>query len=279
MKQFRLEYDQVRQTIKNDPDLSAAGKKKRLKKFESVKRNEARKMIHDLRSTAIIGALSFKAAEAAAEAERKRSLTQTDFSRLLYNAMVAKSQIDGAGIAEIKKTWETVKESGDDYLIKAWRETLPGVIRTKKYKDDTTTNAKPGLLQDIAASKTEEERQTTAGEKDALRILYEVYGDAQELGLTFGSQAHGGSDGGIKRRIMSGISLDGDQVQTDFDLKIITKPSGAIERETAEQLIERLESEYQASAEYINSKMGTSIDPDFEDLTGGVQAAEKDAED
>jgi len=274
-KLFREKYNRIKQEIENDPDLSGAGKKKRLDEFEKVKRPEAREIIKELWKMAIVGSLSFKEAQKTAETERKRSLMDTDFTRLLYMAMVAKSQIEGAGISEIKETWENVKTSGDDYLLRAWRETLPGIIRSGNFKD--VTNERPGLLEDIAASETEEEILISDGQKAALKVLYEVKADAQELDLTFGNPVHGGSNGGIERRVFSGIHLNGDELETDFEQRIITKPSGAIDRETGDELIARLEKEYQEAAEFIKVKMSSDIDPDFEDLA--IYEAEKDTED
>jgi hypothetical protein len=262
INEFIQKYEQVKEDILNNSDLSKTGKKKRLAEFEKLKRNEARELIKELRNTAVIGYLAIREAKQLAKFAKEKELMETDFSRLLYMSMVAKAQIEGRNISEIKDTWQNVKESEDDYLIRAWKETLPGVIRAKEYKD--ITKEKPGLLEDIESVQTVKEMGITDTEKGALKTLYEVKEDARKLDNLFNN------NGGIERRVMSGIHLDGDKVEAEFEQKIIVRPGGEAKKETPEELIERLEAEYKEKAEYVKNKFNSDIDIDFEDVSGGV---------
>lgn len=261
-KQFRQEYERVRKSIMDNKDLSALGKKKKLEEFEKVKREEARKNIHELIALAVVGVLSFQEAKQRAKAERAKAIIETDWTRLLYSSAKAKSSIEGLGLTAIKDKWQAVKESEDSYLIKAWRETLPGIIRTTEYKD--ITKEKPGLLEDIETIQTPEENEITDVEKDALASLYEIKAEAMELDKAFKN------NGGIQRRVFRGIHLDNNKVEADFKLKNIVKSNGETVRETVEELIQRREDEYNKKASEIAEAMNSDIDKDFEDVTGSA---------
>jgi len=269
-KEFRQEYEQRIKSIMDNKDLSSSGKKKQLEEFESLKRNEARHNIKDLRASSVGATELYKTAKETAKAETEKAVSETDWTRLLYMSYFAKSSIEGLGLSEIKEKWESVKSGQDDYLRKAWRETLPGALRTTQYKD--ITKELPGLLEDITASKTEQERAISDGQKGALSIIYSNLEEARQLDLTFKN------NGGIERRVTSGIHLNGDDLTTDFKAKNITSSSG-VRKETAKELVERLEKEYIEKAEYIKARMDSDIDIDFDDATGGVfETEESDTE-
>jgi hypothetical protein len=266
---FKADREKV---VKNDL-LTDKGKRAAWDKLQKTHLPIIRANVQELRNIAIASALNYQMAQRLAETERKAAAKDVDYSRLMYTAMVAQNQVKGANLFEVQEAWERVKESGDDYMIRAWREVVPGEIRATEYPD--ATDEKPGLLQDIAASETEAERIITDMERAALADLHQVLVDAQELDKAKGliTTQTGDGDGGIERRIMQGINLYADQAEIDFEARLITENKFGKEqtrREEPEEVIERLENGYKAQAEYLNEKTNSDYDPDFEDLSGGV---------
>lgn len=118
------ELEERKAAVKSNTRLSELGKQETL---EAIK-TEYRGLISTLRKEAIQAAVEAKKLRLAKSGAQEELETKWDYARLQYEAAAAKSVIaqSDSGFAALP-AWDRVKASGDQHMIKAWVDVVPGV--------------------------------------------------------------------------------------------------------------------------------------------------------
>lgn len=287
------EYDERLTAIQANGDLSREGKNKAIKALLAEQRAKIGGLVSKLRRATIDEAHAAKLAQGVRDLV-KREYSEWDYNRLAYEANRVKSAFVLAGgddFENIMQAWQQAKARGDKYEIKAWMDNAPALLPTVPTEWETGHNpnvygARQSIVEDIASAEiftlTDEGKkfETERAERTAnLEILAQAASQAGEslsqLGTFKGDTYIPGSTmrkNYIIERVFNGIALDRD----NGELHVSSQPG-----ETAEQMYNRTEAEYQEGAQRLQElyqrgggawSQGASADVEqFDSLLFGVE--------
>jgi len=262
---FNLQdYRKEKQAIENDKRYSDMGKRDALSTFERRHEEAARKAIKSLRRDAIVNGLKWRDAQAKRIKEYNETMANIDYGRLNYETQGLQSKIKRANsIMDVFDVWESVKNSGDPYVIKAWKDVSPGLV-DEKFGEDYA-DMKGQLFDDIDQSKAEFAKvEITEDELKAREALKNIEAEAKDINEVFGS---GGS---VIKRVFDKISFNNGNIELAFDYEIHKLSD---KQETPNEVAYRLERERDKAIEEYRAVIGsksfnTVFDADFDDLSG-----------
>jgi len=260
---FSLEdYRSEKEEILSNDKLSQKGKDAAIAKLEQSSKDSARQAIKDLRKAAIINALALKKAQEKRAKELKETQKGIDYSRLNYEAQAVMSRITASdSLSDVLEAWENVKGSNDIYVIKAFKDTGPGLI-SEKFKGEDVTGQKSSLLDDIQGTRVEIAKvEMSKDEIKARDALREIENETREINEAFGKgQA-------VVSRVLNGIRFENGQVELSFEREV--NVFDKLEKDY--EVFNRLEDDYNKSFEIWQKSikgLGDDFDRDFSDLSG-----------
>jgi hypothetical protein len=257
------DYRQEKQSVLNNDRLSEKGKAERLAEIEKRYKDGARKNIRDLRKSAVISALKLRDAQAERLSQVEAAQAKIDYARLNYEAQAIKSKIQATeSIIDVKALWDSVKYSGNDYAIKAFKDTSHGLI-TEKFGDDVS-NMRGSLFDDVQETKVEIVKvELSKAEKEAIDELALISSEALKINNAYGQgQA-------VVNRVMDGIKFENGKIELGFDYKIHPLSE---KNEQPYEVFNRIESEREKALDQYQSILKEKgldgvIDSDFDDLS------------
>jgi len=262
---FNLDdYRKEKQAILANDKLSKKGKDDKLARLEQKSKDSARQAVKDLRKGAVKNALTLKNEQEKRLKELKEAQAKIDYSRLNYEAQAVASRIKASdSLSDVSMLWDSVKNSGDDYTLKAWKDTSQGLIN-EKFGDDIT-DLKGSIFDDMKKTKVEIAKvEMSRDEKEARDALRKIESEASEINQAFGSgQA-------VINRVFDGIHFENGKVALGFDAAVHKLTD---KTETAQEVAWRLEREREKVFEDYENIMREKgldgvVDADFDDLSG-----------
>jgi len=255
-------YRNEKQAIENDKRYSDLGKRDALSTFERRHEEAARKAIKSLRRDAIVNGLKWRDAQVKRINEYNETMANIDYSRLGYETQGLQSKIKRANsIADVFDIWESVKNSGDAYVIKAWKDVSPGLV-DEKFGEDYA-DLKGQLFDDIEQTKAEFAKvEITEDELKAREALKNIEAEAKDVNEVFGSERS------VVKRVFDKISFNNGNIELAFDYEVHKLSD---KQETPNEVAYRLEREREKAIEEYKTVMGSmadGIDYDFDDLSG-----------
>jgi len=256
------DYKKEKEEILSNDKLTEKGKNDAMAKLEKSSKASAREAIKDLRKRAVKNALALKKEQEKRAKELKETQKGIDYSRLNYEAQAVRSRIMASdSLSDVLEAWENVKGSNDVYVIKAFKDTGPGLI-SEKFKGEDVIGQKSSLLDDIQRTKVEIAKvEMSKNELEAVEKLYEIRNQAEEINEAFGKgQA-------VVTRVLNGIDFENDQVELGFEREV--NIFDKLEKDY--EVFNRLEDDYNKSFDIWQKStkgLGDGFDRDFSDLSG-----------
>lgn len=256
LTQARDTYKIGTDAIKANRDLSEEGKTKAIAALKAEYRKTIDGLVIGLRRAALEEATEAQSAQGLKEL-LQRDYAKWDYSRLAYEATRVKSAFVLAGgnnFDAIADAWQKVKDRGDKYEIKAWLDQAPAILPPAGAMDSHGTETRAAILEDIAAAEiytlTEEGRKYETQRAERVNNLQEVAAIAAEIGGELAA-LEGMPRARVVQRVFSGIAQDRASGQI-----ILDRQPG----ETAAQIFERTEANYQEHVNGLEALTGESFD-------------------
>jgi hypothetical protein len=260
MTNFLNDYEREKAKIQADSRLSGKGKEEKIQQLRDTYISKAKTAKKQLRKTAVISALSLRDAQAKQAKHLRQQRSELDFSRLKYEMEVVKAKIaDAESLSDVYIAWNEAKESGDDYIIRVWKETASkSMERFKETKG--VSGLKSRIIQDMAEiSLKKPDAEIEEQEDKYFRALREVEADAQALDNVLSDGRHIKRPV-VERAVFNGIKFNKGEISTDFDYQ---EHPLSERQETASEVAGRLEREEQHKAErtaVLAEKLGVKMD-------------------
>jgi len=260
------DYRSKKNEILANDKLSQKGKNDALAKVERQFKDDARKSVRDLRKKAVINALKLRDAQNKRMQAVKDAQEKIDYARLNYEAQAVKSKIMSSdNLSDVEVAFRDAKVNGDDYALKAWRDTSEGLINQRFGGDGDYSDFRGELLNDIKGQKVNLAKvELSDDELKAQNELLAIQNEAKEINQVYGSgQA-------VIKRVFDGIAFENDKINLAFDYEIhkLTEVKET-ESEVAYRLEKQREKDVEAYEKALKDKgFDTKIDGDFDDFEG-----------
>lgn len=271
IKDFFDDFEAKQKAIESNKDLSSSGKQKALAQLKRDKKAQTRERIKSSRKTAVIAGLKAKELQDERIKKTGQSRENMDYSRLNYEAMTIKAQIEADKSPEgVRELWERAKEANNVYAIKAWKDTAVGLISSLGGSDYADITGQ--ILQDISETEQKVVDEPMTGEEiEALNELREVESDIRQLDSFYGSgQA-------LYNRVFYDIGFKDGRIELGFSCQEEENPlTGSNRLETKEEVYYRVEREYDEKVESYSKALQDrgfdALDKDFDDISEGLEA-------
>ena len=257
-------YEHEKQAILNNARYSEKGKSEALAELEKRYKANSRKSIEKLRDDAVKTGLKLKDAQEKRLEQVKQAQEKIDYARLNYQAQAVRDAIMASdNLSDVEVAFREAKQSGNDYAIKAWKDTSKSLIKERFGSDNDYPDFMGELLNDIKSQEVNLAKvEMSQDELEARAKLAELERQATEINDKFGNgQA-------VINRVFDGIAFSDGKVELEYDYQVNSLTD---RKETPSEVAFRLKREREkALAEYqavLKEKgLDSVIDSDFDDL-------------
>jgi len=258
------DYRKKKNEILANDRLSKKGKEDALAKLDRQYKDEARKSIKSLRKQAVETALKLRDAQNERMQKVKDAQAKIDYARLNYEAQAVRDAIMSSdNLSDVEVAFRQVKQAGNDYALKAWKDTSKALIKERFGGDDLYSDFSGELLNDIKSQEVDLAKvETSRDELEARNDLRLIENQANDINEAYGSGQS------VINRVFEGIAFGDGKINLEFDYEI-NKLSD--KSEMPFEVFNRIENEREKALDKYQSVLKEKgldgvIDSDFDDL-------------
>jgi len=210
------DYRTKKSEILANDKLSQKGKEDALAKLERRYKDDARKSVKGLRKQAVINALKLRDAQSERMQKVKDAQEKIDYARLNYEAQAVRDVIMASdNLSDVEVAFREAKQNGDEYSLKAWKDTSNGLIKQRFGDDNDYSDFRGELLRDIKAQNVDLAKvEMSKYELEARNELRSIENQANEINEVYGSGQS------VINRVFDGIGFENGKVTLEFDYEI-----------------------------------------------------------